>query len=140
MNIDNHLENRMWFDGVGGERLPFAQTCKNLHFCHQRDREFLSSVYRTRAAKCFSQTLGRRPPHITGRRVNTVSLGWVGATNERAPFRVHDAVIGFDDQYLTRFQIADQGVGVSHNCTWYGLCPRKLCDDRRVWVIGVVVS
>ena len=67
----------------------------------------------------FSQTLGRRPTHITGRRVNTVSLGWVGATNERAPFRVHDAVIGFDDQYLTRFQIADQGVGVSQNCTGF---------------------
>ena len=25
----------------------------------------------------FSQTPSRRPPHFTGRRVNTVSLGWL---------------------------------------------------------------
>ena len=61
----------------------------------------------------FSQTPGRRPPRITGRRVNTVSLGWVGARNERAPFRVHDAVICLVDQCLARYRIADQGVGVS---------------------------
>ena len=42
-----------------------------------------------------SQTPGRRPPHITGRRVNTaVTLGWVGAPNGRIPFRFYDAVVG----------------------------------------------
>ena len=36
---------------------------------------------------CFYQTPGRRPPPITGRFVNTVTRGWVGAPNGRAPFR-----------------------------------------------------
>ena len=31
------------------------------------------------------QTPGPRPPRITGRFVNTVTRGWVGAPNERAP-------------------------------------------------------
>ena len=39
-------------------------------------------------------TPGRRPPHITGRHVNTVTRGWVEAPNERTPFRFRDAVVG----------------------------------------------
>ena len=34
---------------------------------------------------CLYQTPGRRPPPITGRFVNTVTRGWVGAPNGRAP-------------------------------------------------------
>ena len=41
------------------------------------------------------QTPGRRPPPITGRFVNTVTRGWVGARNERAPFRFNGAVVIF---------------------------------------------
>ena len=41
------------------------------------------------------QTPGRRPPRITGRSVNAGTRGWVGAPNERAPFRFHGAVVGF---------------------------------------------
>ena len=48
------------------------------------------------------QTPGRRPPPITGRFVNTVVRGWVGAPNGRAPFRFHGAVVGFVDQCLSR--------------------------------------
>ena len=48
------------------------------------------------------QTPGRRPLHITSRRANTVTRGWVGAPNERAPFRFHDAVVGFVDRCLSR--------------------------------------
>ena len=43
---------------------------------------------------CLYQTPGRRPTRITGRFVNTVTRGWVGAPNERAPFRFHAAVVG----------------------------------------------
>ena len=43
----------------------------------------------------------------------TPSLDWVGAPNEHAPFRVHDAVIDLVDQCLTRSRIADERVGVS---------------------------
>ena len=59
---------------------------------------------------CLYQTPGRRPPRTTGRFVNTVARGWVGAPNERAPFIFHDAVVGFVDRYLSdsesrRFQL-----------------------------------
>ena len=33
--------------------------------------------------------------------MNTVTRGWVGAPNERAPFRIHGEVVGFD-RYLSR--------------------------------------
>ena len=34
----------------------------------------MSTVFYTRAAKCFSKTPGRRPPHVTGRRAKIVSF------------------------------------------------------------------
>ena len=34
---------------------------------------------------CLDQTPGRRPSHITGRFVNTVSRGWVGALKSAPP-------------------------------------------------------
>ena len=45
---------------------------------------------------------GRGPPPITGRFVNTVTRGWVGAPNRRAPFRFHGAVVGFVDRCLSK--------------------------------------
>ena len=53
---------------------------------------------------CFFQTPGRRPPPITGRFVNTVTRGWVGAPNERTPFRFHGAVVGFVHRCLSRIR------------------------------------
>ena len=49
----------------------------------------------------FYQTPGRRPLRIIGRRLNTVTLGWVGAPDERALFRFHDSVVGFVDRCQT---------------------------------------
>ena len=72
----------------------------------------MSSVFSTPAAKGFVfQTSGRRPPHITGLCVNSVTLEWVGAPNERAPFRFHDAIADFADRCLTRTWIADRRPG-----------------------------
>ena len=51
---------------------------------------------------CLCQTPGRRPPPITGRVVNTVTRGWVGAPYGRALFRFHGAVVGFVDRCLSR--------------------------------------
>ena len=52
---------------------------------------------------CSYQTSGRRPPPITGRVVNTtVTRGWVGAPNERAPFRFRGAVVDFVGRCLSR--------------------------------------
>ena len=39
---------------------------------------------------------------ITGRFVNTVTRGWVGAPNGRAPFRFHGAVVGSVARRLSR--------------------------------------
>ena len=50
---------------------------------------------------CWYQTPGRRPPLITGCLVITVTRGWVGAPNERAPFISHGAVVGFVDRCLS---------------------------------------
>ena len=36
--------------------------------------------------------------------VNNVTRGWVRASNERAPFRFHGAVVGFVDRCLCRTQ------------------------------------
>ena len=59
---------------------------------------------------CLYQTPGRRPPPITGRFVNTVTRGWVGAPNERAPFRFHTAVVDFVD----RFQSGTRNLAASN--------------------------
>ena len=56
-------------------------------------------------------TLGRRPPRITRRVVNTVTRRWVGAPNGAAPFRFRDAVVGFgrsmsvEDLECRRFEV-----------------------------------
>ena len=56
------------------------------------------------------QTPGRRPSRITGRVVTTtVTRRWVGATNERTSFRIHDAVVFFlsmsvEDSESRRFE------------------------------------
>ena len=69
----------------------------------ERDLEFLSSCFlHSSAQMCLYQTPGRRPPPITGRFVNTVTRGWVGAPNEGTPFRFHGAVVGFVDRCLSR--------------------------------------
>ena len=105
MNIDNDLQNVVGIHVLGGERLPAMSyaLCPNLKKCH------LFSIHQR--PNVFSQTPGRCPPHITGFRVNSVTLGWVGAPNERAPLRVHDAITVFAAPCLTRTRIADQGLG-----------------------------
>ena len=80
-------------------------------FCHRRGIEICSRLCSVhQRPNVFSQTPGRRRPHITGLRVNSVTLGWVGAPNERALFRFHDAIAVFADRCLTRTRIADQGL------------------------------
>ena len=63
---------------------------------------FVACFLHSSAQMCLHQTPGRRPPPITGRFVNTVTRGWIGAPNERAPFRFHGAVVGFVDRCLSR--------------------------------------
>ena len=120
----DHVERNIWIYGVGGERLSAVSYAhsSNVIFCR------LFSIHQR--PNVFSQALGRRPQHITGRLVNTVSLGWVGTPNEHAPFRVHDAGNDFVFQCLTRYRIADHGVEVSYQLC--GPCPCKICEDVRI--------
>ena len=107
MNIDD-LQNSKRIHFLGGERLPVMSYafCPNLKKClifaiAGESRNFvICFLYKS------GQTPGRRPPHITGLRVNSVTLPWVRAPNERAPFRVHDAIASFADRCLTRTRIA----------------------------------
>ena len=69
---------------------------------NEGSRNFVACFLHSSAQMCLYQTTGRRPPRITGRFVNTVSRGQVGAHNERAPFRFHGAVVGFVDRCLSR--------------------------------------
>ena len=110
MNVHDGPEDIRWIRGLGGEKMPAASyallpNLKAYFLPSERDREFLSPVFylvHSSAQMRLYQTPGRRPPPITGRFVNTVTRGWVGAPNERAPFRFHGAVVGFVDRCLSR--------------------------------------
>ena len=109
MNADDALEDIRWVRGVGGEKLPAASYALllNLKKClffaiGEGSRAFVACFLHSNAQMCLYQTPGRRPPPITGRFVNTVTRGWVGVPNERAPFRFHGAVVGFVDRCLPR--------------------------------------
>ena len=109
MNADNGLEDVRWIRGLGGEKMPAASYAllpnlkKGLFFAiGEGSRLFVACFVHSSAQMCLYQTPGRRPPPITGRFVNTVTRGWVGAPNERTPFRFHGAVVGFVDRCLSR--------------------------------------
>ena len=107
MNVDDGLEDIRWIRGLGGEKaasnalLPNLKT--GLFFAiGEGSRFFVACFLHSSAQMSLYQTPGRRPPPITGRFVNTVTRGWVGALNGRASFRFHDAVVSFVDRCLSR--------------------------------------
>ena len=55
----------------------------------------------------------------------TLTRGWVGAPNERAPFRFHDAVVGFFDRYLSRTQNLAVRINVSLSVSQADLWPQR---------------
>ena len=107
MNVDDGLEDIRWIRDLGGVKLPAASYAllpnlkKGLFFAIGEGSRIFSPVFYTAAPMCLYQTSGRRPPPITGRFVNTVTRGWVGAPNERALFIFHGAVVGFVDRCLS---------------------------------------
>ena len=74
---------------------------KGLFLAIREGSRIFVACFHSSAQMCSYQTPGRRPPRITGRFVNTVTRGWVGAPNGRAPFRFHGAV-GFVARCLSR--------------------------------------
>ena len=105
MNVDDDLEYIRWIRGLGGERLPAASYAllpnleKGLFFAIVEGLSiFVVCFLHAREPIFLYQTLGRRPPRITGRVVTTaVTRRRVGAPRERTSFRIHDAVVGFVD-------------------------------------------
>ena len=105
-------------------------------------RFFVICFLYTSGQTFFSQTPRRRPPYITGLRVNSVTLGSVGAPNERAPLRGHDAIAVSAARCL-RTRIADQGLGGFHeHCAGFARatkfrvsCPGefKICRPLFFW-------
>ena len=92
-----------------GEKLPAASYAplpnlkKGLFFAiGEGSRFFVACFLHSSTQMCLYQTPGRRPPPTTGRFVNTVTRGRVGAPIERAPFRFHGAVVGFIHRCLSR--------------------------------------
>ena len=98
-----------WIRGLGGEKLHATSYAllpnlkKGLLLAiGEISRIFVACFLHSSAQMSLYQTPGRRPPPITGRFVNTVTRGWVGAPNGRVPFRFHGAVVGFVDRCLSR--------------------------------------
>ena len=107
MNADDSLEDIWWIRGLGGKRLPAVSYAllhkKKCLFWHRRGIEIFCHLFSThQRPNVLYQTPGRLLPHITGCSVNIVTLGWVGALTERAPFRCHNAVVAFVDRWLSR--------------------------------------
>ena len=113
--VYDNLENSMWAHGVGGERLPAVSDALCSNKCVK-----MSIFCHRRGIEVFGClfSINERPNKCI---FFSDTLGWVGAPNERALFGVHDAVVGFVE-CLTRSRIA------------------KVCEHRRICVIGVIVS
>ena len=93
----------------GRERFPRRPTLglpnlkKGLFFAiGEGSRIFVACFLHSSAQMCLCQTPGWRPPRITVRFGNTVTRGWVGAPDERAPLRFYGVVVGFVDRCLSR--------------------------------------
>ena len=119
MNVDDDLEDIRWIRGVGGEKLPAASYAflpnlkKRYIFCHRRgSSNFVAYFLHSSAQLCLYQTPGRHPPRIIGLFVNTVARVWVGAPNERAPFRFHGAVVGLSIDVCRRLGISPLRINI----------------------------
>ena len=70
-----------------------------------------------------------------------VTRGWVGAPNERAPFRIHDAVVSFVDRYLSRTR--NLAASIKHVAefflgrSWPNICPREVFFFRIFWKVWI---
>ena len=108
VKVDDGLEDIRWVRRLGTEKLPatpdalLANLKEGVFFAiGEGSRFFVNCFLHSSAQRCLYQTPGRCPPRITGRFVNTVTRGWVGAPNERTSFRFHGKVVGFVDRCLS---------------------------------------
>ena len=64
-----------------------------------------------------------------------MTRGWVGAPNERAPFRFHGAVVGFVDRCLSKTRIlaaSNQHLAFFSGLSWPKICPGIIIIIRPV--------
>ena len=98
-----------WNRGLGGREVARGvlrsspKPEKKAYFLpSERDRDFLPPVFYTAAPKCVCIRRMAGARHLSPVILSTLTRGWVGAPNERAPFRFHGAVVGFVDRCLSR--------------------------------------
>ena len=103
MNVDGGLEDIRCIRSLGGEMMPAAfyallKRYTRYVYIYTAIGEGWSIfvVCFTRGQMISNQTPGRRPPRIT------VTGGWVGAPNERAPFTIYDVLDVFVGGCLSR--------------------------------------
>ena len=109
MSVGDSAEEFISIHALGRERL-LVLSCgllshppKILFFARWETIEsFCLNFLHTSRQMCHQQKPDRRPPQIAGRRVSAVHQGGVGAPNELATFRVHDAVVNFVEQSVWR--------------------------------------
>ena len=108
MNVGDSAEEFTSINALGREML-LVLSCGlpsnplNVAFCLPFERRYRVniSVFYTTAASFFQQKMpDRGPPQITDRRVSTVHQGRVGAPNELATLKVHDAIVGFVERSM----------------------------------------
>ena len=114
-----------------GVQRSSLKTEKRPILSHRRGIDnFVACFLQSSAQMCLYQTPGRCPPPITGRFVNTVTRGWVGAPNDRAPFIFHGAVVGFVDRCLSRTRnlaTSNQHLAeFSSGRSWPNICPGNI--------------
>ena len=110
MNVSDGLDDIWWIRCRRGDRLPAASYIllpnQEKGLClttGERSTSFAVCFLPTARGHVFLyQTPGRRPPRNSGRNVNNVTKGWVGAPNGRPPFAIHGAAVGVVDRRLSR--------------------------------------
>ena len=85
----------------------FPKLEKRSIFCHRSGIEnYCPQLSTHQRPNVIVSNAWQAPVTYHRRVVNTATRGWVGAPNERAPFRFHDAVVGFVDRCLSRTWIS----------------------------------
>ena len=132
MNVNDGLEDVRWICGLGGDKLPVALHAllpnlkKGLFFAiGEGSIIFIACFLHGSTQMCLYQTPGRRPPRITVRFVNTVTRGWVGAPNERAPCRFMAQSLVLSIDVCPRLGISPLRTNIWLSCSQADLGPRS---------------
>ena len=107
MNVDDGLDQvDPWSRGrevARGVQRPSPKPEKRPILCHRRGIENFCRLFSTQPRpNVFVSDAWPAPATYHRSFVNTVTRGWVGAPNGRAPFRFHGEVVGFVDRCLSR--------------------------------------